>query len=986
MYPFGMKSKTLLPILLVLAGGPLLRAQEGNFVPASRPLPEAKFTYTSAPGDPLQTRIYKLKNGLTVMLSVNKSEPRIQTLITTKAGSKNDPSTNTGLAHYLEHMLFKGTDRYGTKDYAKEKVLLDQVENLYEQYNKTTDAERRRAIYRAIDSVSGKAAEYAIANEYDKLMGSMGAKLTNAFTSVEQTTYMNDIPQNQLEKWMSVEAERFRNPVFRLFHTELEAVYEEKNIGMDNDDRKVYEAGMAGLFRNHTYGTQTTIGTVEHLKNPSLKEIRKYYEAYYVPNNMAIILAGDFDPDKTIALIDKYFGSMQPKPVPAFSFTPESPRSAPTEINVYGPDRENLRIGYRFPGAGTREALLLEATDLLLAYKGAGLIDLNLNKDQKVLEAGSSPTVMKDYSIHWFTGVPNQGQSLEEVRGLLQQQIEKIKKGEFDDNALQAVVKNLKVDQIRQFEENNGRAFTMLDAFVTGEDWKEYTGKLDQMSRLTKKDIVEFANKYYTNDYVVVYKRMGDDKSIVKVEKPQITPVTVNRDDQSPFVAKVLNTEAPAISPSFLDYKKDITTLKLKNGAEVYYLPNKENDLFSMYYVFDMGKRNDKKLPLAIKYLQYLGTDKYSAQQLSREFFKLGAQFGVNAADEQVYISLSGLNESFGPSFKLFEEFLANLKPDQDALNGLIEQELKGREDAKLDKQTILWTALRNYALYGKNNPFTDRMSEQELRSIKAEDLVAYLKSLNSYRHRVLYYGPAAKESLVSALNEQHRMPSVFRDYPQPVVYKREEMKDNTVYFVNYDMVQAELVWLSKSGQFDPKQVPTASLFNEYFGGGMSSVVFQTIRESKALAYSTFAAYQIPSKKDDPFYILSYVGTQADKISEAIPAMNTLLTDMPRTEQSFMAARAGLRNQIETERITKSDVLFNYLAAQKRGLDYDLRRDVYAGLNKMTMDDLQKFHDARYKNVSYNYLVLGSKEKVDLTELRKYGKVVELSMEDIFGY
>lgn len=981
-----MKLKPLLPLVLLLAGSPLLRAQGNNFLPAARPMPEAKYSYTSVPGDPLQARIYTLKNGLTVILSVNKAEPRIQTLITTRAGSKNDPSTNTGLAHYLEHMLFKGTDRYGTKDYAKEKVLLDKVENLYEEYNKTEDAERRRVIYRAIDSVSGLAAQYAIANEYDKLIGSMGAKMTNAFTSTEQTTYVNDIPQNQLEKWMTVEAERFRNPVFRLFHTELEAVYEEKNIGMDNDARKVYEAAMAGLFKNHPYGTQTTIGTVEHLKNPSLKEIRKYYNTYYVPNNMAIILAGDFDPDRTIALIDKHFGSMPSKSVPPYTFAPEVPRSAPEEINVYGPDRENLRIGFRFPGAGTREALLLEATDLLLAYKGAGLIDLNLNKDQKVLEAGSSPTVMKDYSIHWFVGVPNQGQSLEEVRSLLLQQVEKLKKGEFDENALGAVVKNLKVDEIRQYEENTGRAYTLLDAFITGQDWKSYTSKLDQMSRLTKKDIVDFVNKYYTNDYVVVYKRLGEDKSIVKVEKPPITPVSVNRDDQSPFVATVLNTPAPAIAPVFLDYKKDITTLKLKNGAEVYYLPNKENDLFTMYYVFDMGRRNDKKLPLAIKYLKYLGTDTYSAQQLSKEFFKLGAEFGINAGEDQVYLSLSGLNESFEPTFKLFEDFLANLKPDQEALNGLIEQEMKGREDAKLDKQTILWTALRNYAMYGKVNPFTDRLSEKELRSITAEELVDYLKSLNSYRHRVLYYGPVAKDNLVSSLNQLHRMPSVLRDYPQPVVYTRQEMKQNTVYFVDYDMVQAEVIWLSKSGPFDAKQMPTASLFNEYFGGGMSSVVFQTIRESKALAYSTFAAYQTPQKKEDPFYILSYVGTQADKVGEAVPAMNTLLNDMPRTEQSFLAARTGLKNQIETERITKSDILFNYLAAQKRGLDYDIRRDVYATLDKVTMDDLQRFHSARYKDVHYSYLILGSKSKLNPTTLGTYGNVVELSLADIFGY
>lgn len=974
-----------LPLLLI-ASGSLLRAQEAKFVQVSTPAPESKYQYTSVEGDPLQARTYVLKNGLTVIISVNKSEPRIQTFIATKAGGKHDPATNTGLAHYLEHMLFKGTDQFGTKDFAREKALLDNIEALYEEYNHTTDEAKRKQIYHAIDSVSGLAAKYAIANEYDKLMASIGAKGTNASTWPERTVYVNDIPQNQLEKWLTVESERFRNPVLRLFHTELEAVYEEKNIGLDDDGLKVYEATLASLFKNHTYGTQTVIGTVEHLKNPSLKEIRKYYETYYVPNNMAFILAGDVDPDEAVALIDKYFGWMTPKPVPALTFRPETARTSPEEITITGPDRENVQIAYRFPGANTHDAILLEATDLLLAYKNAGLIDLNLNKQQKVLQAYSSPMILQDYSVHFFNGVPNQGQSLEEVRDLLLQQVAKIKKGEFEDDALAAVIKNLKVDQIRQYEENGGRAGALLDAFTLGQSWDQYSAKLRQMSKITKKDIVDFANKYYTNDYVVIYKRMGEDKSIVKVEKPEITPVEVNREDKSPFLTKVMNMPTTAIQPVFVDYKKDISTLKLKNGTEVYYLPNRDNELFSMNYVFDMGRRNDRKLVVAAEYLRYLGTNKYSSEALAKEFFKLGSTFNVSAGEEQVSISLSGLEESFEPAFKLFEEFLANLKPDQKALDALVEQILKGREDAKLDKQTILWNAMRNYAIYGKNNPTTDILSEKELRSLKAADLVKTLKSLTSYRHRVLYYGPRSQESLTASLNAIHKMPPVPRDYPQPVVYKRQETKENKIYFVDFDMVQAEIIWLNKSVLYDPAVVPTAAMFNEYFGGGMSSVVFQTIRESKALAYSTFSQYMMPQKKEDPFYVTAYIGTQADKLPEAIPAMNALLTDMPEAQQSFEAAREGLRNQIATERITKADVLFSYLTAQRRGLDRDIRSDIYASLDKTTIADLRRFHAEHLNNSGYSYLVLGSKNRVNMTELRKYGTVVELTLKDVFGY
>src|SRR5246127_283474 len=298
--------------------------------------------FKTYPNDPYKLKKYKLKNGLTVYLSVYKDAPRFYSMTATKAGSKNDPHDATGLAHYLEHMLFKGTDKLGTKDYSKEEPLISAISDKYEIYRKTKDEAQRKAIYHQIDSLSGVGATFAIANEYDKLCSSMGCKGTNAFTSFEQTVYINDVPSNEMDNWLSLEAERYHKLVLRLFHTELEAVYEEKNRGLDNDQAKVFEAYFAGMFKNHEYGTQTTIGTIEHLKNPSMVEIMKYFHQYYVPNNMAIILAGDFDPDKTVKLIEEKFSYMQPKPVPEFTFTPEAPITSPVEKHVYGPDAENV--------------------------------------------------------------------------------------------------------------------------------------------------------------------------------------------------------------------------------------------------------------------------------------------------------------------------------------------------------------------------------------------------------------------------------------------------------------------------------------------------------------------------------------------------------------------------------------------------------------------------------------------------------------------
>lgn len=211
-----------------------------------------KYAYVTVPNDPTNGRIYTLPNGLTVYISQYSAEPRIQTLVATKAGSKFDPHDATGLAHYLEHMLFKGTSHYGTEEYTKEKPLLDEIDTLFEHYRHIpmTDTTARNPMYHKIDSVSYLASHFAIANEYDKMMTAIGARGTNAFTSVEQTVFQEDIPSNELEPWLQIESDRFTDPVMRLFHTELEAVYEEKNRNLDNDDEKAYEAQNAMLFKN----------------------------------------------------------------------------------------------------------------------------------------------------------------------------------------------------------------------------------------------------------------------------------------------------------------------------------------------------------------------------------------------------------------------------------------------------------------------------------------------------------------------------------------------------------------------------------------------------------------------------------------------------------------------------------------------------------------------------------------------------------------
>ena len=944
------------------------------------------YKYDTVPNDPLKVRIYTLSNGLKVYLTVYKDAPRIQTAIAVKTGSKNDPSDNTGLSHYLEHIMFKGTDEFGTKDYLKEKPLLEQIEYKFEVYKKTTDTVQRKKIYHEIDSISGVAATFAIANEYDKLLSVIGAKGTNAFTSFEETVYVNDIPSNKIHSWLEVEKERFKDPVFRLFHTELETVYEEKNISLDNDDDKVFEDLFAGLFPTNTYGTQTTIGKVEHLKNPSLVSLREYFNARYVPNNMAIILSGDFNPDNVIKDIDATFGTLPSKPLKSYIPAIESPITNPVIKEVVGPDAESVTIGYRSGGAASKDADLITLFNMILSNSTAGLIDLNLNQAQKVLEASAFSYILKDYSVNIFSGKAKEGQSLDEVKNLLLAQIELVKKGEFPDWLLPAIINDLKLSEIRSSESNTGRTFSLLDGFIKDIPRSQDVKNIERLSKITKKDIIDFANKNYNNNYVIVYKRNGATPMVNKVVKPQITPVAMNRDEESDFLKKIVAEPYQEIQPVFLDYDKDIKKFKIKDNIEVLYNLNKENRTFTLYYYFTMGTAHFKSIGIALDYMKYLGTSKYTPKQIQEEFYKLGCSFNVYSGENEIWVSLSGLSENMAKGITLFESLLSDCQPNQTALDNLVSDIKKRRADDKLNKGTILWSAMYNYGVYGAKSPFTNILSESELKALKPADLISLIKGLNSYQHRVLYYGPDNAGSLTVLLNKAHKVPASLNPVPARTNFQQLATDATKVYTVNYDMKQVEIVMLSRSEMYNKELAPSIRLFNEYFGGSMNSIVFQEIRESKGLAYSAYAGFRNPSKIEDHSYVFSYIGTQIDKLPEAMKAMMGIFNNMPESEKALNSSKTAIINKIRTERITKANVLFNYINAKRLGLTYDIRKDVFEKIPKMNFADLKDFTGKFIKDKKYNIMVLGKKAELDMKTLESYGIVTPLSLEEVFGY
>lgn len=945
----------------------------------------SKYSYESVENDPFGLRIYTLNNGLKVYISENHAEPRIQTNIAVRTGSKQDPKDATGLAHYLEHMLFKGTSNIGSLNWEEEKKFLQMISDLYEEHRNTDDMEARKTIYARIDSLSQIAATFVATNEYDKMISGLGAQGTNAYTSNERTVYINDIPSTELEKWLMIESERFNELVLRLFHTELEAVYEEFNRAQDSDRRQAYYKSLDLLFPNHPYGQQTTIGTGEHLKSPSMEKIHDYFKRRYVPNNMAIVLAGDLDPDKTIAMIDKHFGDMKSQPVEDIQMPTESPITEPIIEDVMGSEAAFEMVSFRLGGVHTKDAMYAELLDGVLSNGNAGLIDLNLNQQQKVLRAYSSSSVNEDYSWFMFTGYARDGQNLEEVRDLLLAQLDSVKNGSFEDWMIDAVVRSKKKDLMSQMEANWIRAYLISDAFIMNKDWQEEVTKYDDMAKITKDQLIAWTKETFDNNYVAVNKRIGE-KDIHKVDKPQITPIAINREESSAFFTMIDTMESMRLEPQFIDYSSAIQKASIANKVPLLYVKNEVNELYTMNYLLDIGKNHDKKVALAVDYLPYLGTNDMSPAEVQKELFKLGVSFDVYTSSDQSYITLTGLEETFEEGVQLFEKILSSVVADENSYKEMVMGELKKRSDKKLDKGQILFRGMADYAKYGAKNPFNDVLSTDELMNIDPNELTDILHQLTSYEHRILFYGPQEINAVSSVLESHHTLPETMVALPAEMEFPELATDENVVYFCEYDMVQTELMMYHRGGVFDESILPETRIFNEYFGGGLSSIVFQEIRESKALAYSAYAGFSTPSEADEHNYVRGYIGTQANKLSDATNALLDLMSNIPRADNQFEGAKLSAMKQIETNRTKGSSILWGYERAQKLGVDYDLNQNIYPQLNDVTFDKLQAFFDQNVKGKTYTYVMIGKKSETDFEALKKLGPLKELTLKEVFGY
>ena len=961
-------------LLLVSVLGIFVSSADGGYTRLHEPVS----------GDPMAVHVFRLDNGLTVYLTENHQTPRFYAEIVVRAGSKHDPAESTGLAHYLEHMLFKGTKNIGSLDYEKEKAHLDRITGLYEEHFSETDQEKRKAIYAEINQESQLASKYAIPNEIDKLYKAMGGTGLNAHTWHEETVYRINLPANRLRHWAAIESERFRNAVFRLFQPELETVYEEKNRSMDNKDRVIRYAVADLLYKKHPYGQQTTIGKVEHLKNPSLANMYRFYNTYYVPNNMAIAISGDVQIDNTIELIDRHFSGWRAGTLPQLPDWKEAPLNGVERAKVKYQGEEFVLLAFRTASKNHDDADALRLLDMILDNATAGLINLNLNQKQKVRRAGSYPTLYNDHGAQYLWGIPKKDQTLEALEELLLEQLEIIKAGRFEEWILPAIVTDFKKNEKRDMESDNARVRRMRNSFLSYQDWSHTAGEIARLERVTRDDVIRVARQYFSDNFVAGY-RIDEQHEIPKIEKPRIDKIDIDATRQSVFAGKVLAMPAEEIEPTFVDPARDYQIADYHDGVRLYYSRNPINDLFSLSITVELGNNQINKIGIAARLLDKSGTGRHTSEALKKEWYKLGTEFSLSAGNNETTVTVSGLDENLDASLALMEEIVNNPSSEETTLDELTKIILAEREDTKKNHRTIQGGVVL-FNRYGKESRYLRMLPNEALGQLTVDELHALVRRLFNYKHTIAYTGSLPLEQVLTTLKKHHPVSGELEDPPPYRFYKARTPEKTEIRFFNKSLAQA-LVYIEFGDMdYEEASVHATELYNSYFGGGMSGIVFQEMREARALAYSAWARYFNGDRKGGQNLMSGSVACQPDKTVEAVDAFLELMDNIPVTPERFEEARASILNRYRTNTISFRRVLGSVRSWERLGVPVDPRKSRFERIQVAEMDDMLEFYGKNLKNRVKLISIVGDKNKIDLGALEKYGAVSEVGLEDIFVF
>lgn len=942
-------------------------------------------SYVSAQSsEALQVKVFTLDNGLTVWINEDPNQTAVYGAVVVKAGAVDCPGT--GIAHYFEHMMFKGTDKIGTIDYEAEKPYLDSISAMYDKLAETEDDSVRHEIQMDINRLSIKAADYAIPTEFNTLIAEMGGSGLNAFTSYDETVYHNQFLPEYFEQWAELNSERIMNPVFRLFQSELETVYEEKNMGDDQLASDFRNKMLRSIYKGTGY-TEEIVGTTENLKNPRLAQMREFFEKYYVASNMGLILTGNIKADEAMPTIEKCFGRIRKgEPIERSKQIPEKiqgANEATAQINM-----PIVRLGavcFSGPSKTDEDFLAVSfLTSLLNNDAGTGLLD-KLMVDHKLMLAQAMPDLsFRDAGSILVLYMPKLlFQREKKATQLIFNTFQTLKSGDFSDEYFESCKLSYKKALIAQTENLQSRMQDMAFAFSDGLDWNEILKRPDQVDAFTKEDIVAIANKYLGDDYVLIHKKKGTASSN-KLQKPDYEKVTPKNREASSAYAQALRESASniVVRPKLIDIQNDAAIVQVAPMTKLYAVSNPYNDVFSLTLNFCIGTYEKPDIERMVGYVNLLGTESKSFDEIHSELQAMGSSISYSANGNAFCVNIDGFDKNFDKTLAIAADLLKNIKGERKKLNNLKSEE-KASIIMNRSDMDALDDALYQKVLYGDRSEYLTKKG-----AFTDDVLLGLFHEIQNVECDIIYSGTLDAEQIASEIRNHIdvnaiTVPSKIQTYLVPVSYDSPQ-----VFFVNKKksaQSQIRMLMVSKPAetQYDRYAL---GLYGSYLGGGMSSLLFQEIREFRSMAYSTSSRIFMPNyadRKDVACSLGGYVGTQTDKTADAMTILDSLITQTPFLENKIEIARKERLNKSCNDYPDFRSMPYTIRSYNRAGYAADPAGTLMEVLDDCSADWMRGIWQEYVAGRNYVWCIVGNMDKTDMTGLEKFGPVTILKSKDI---
>ncbi len=930
----------------------------------------------------LKVKTSYLDNGLKVVMCEEHSSPQVYGAVYVHTGSKNDPLDATGMAHYFEHIMFKGTDRIGTINWEAEKVYLDSIDIMYDRLHETTDAKERAAIQQKINELSIASTDYAIPNETDVILTKMGGTGLNAGTSYDQTVYFNTFPSNQIGKWMDVYVERFRNPVFRLFQSELETVYEEKNMYGDSPITAFQEYMFKEIFGEHPYG-RPIVGLTEHLKNPQTRRMREFYNTYYVANNMTLILVGDFNIEEVEPMVAEKFGTWRSGELP------EEPVFTLPEFN--GPTIKNVRMTPIKIGALAWKGVTVTDDDYLpltmacqvFSNGETGIMDKEM-LDGNIMMAMLMPLSLEDYGANVILYAPKLiGQSHEKAENIILASIEKLKNGDFSDELFEAIRTNVLIERMQNMENPTYLSGLILELEMRNMTYDEYLAETERIKTITKDEIIAVANKYFGEDYLDIRSKMGFPAKD-KVDKPNWKPIEAkNTDAKSEFAQMIEAEEVPQVTPQNIEFGKDVEIFDVNNCYKMFTTKNPYNDIFTLSIEYNYGKNDNSDLERAISYWSLQGSESKSFEEMSLAFQKIGASVDISASQFSTTLNISGFEKDLDVILALCEEKILTPSNDEKKKDILVENEIT--EDKNLKEDASTWgQAVFKYALYGDKSSFINKTPVKTWAKRSGDEILNDMRNVFNYSGNIYFVGNIDFKEVADALLK-HNIIKDDANIVKKGFIAEKRFDDNQIFIATNKKFRQSNIFMYVPGEIlSEKDKAVAQVFNKYFGTDMYSIVFQEIREFRSLGYSAYGYFNYDYLNRKPGFLFTYLGSQSDKTNEGIEVMHGLITDMPERIEKFNASKDALIMSRSSDYISFRNIPQSVSAWVEQGYTHDPRIDMTNIIKNTEYQDVQEFYKNFVANRPIVIMMSGNGKQIDLKALEKFGNVKELKYKEIF--